>query len=138
MAPDPILYLYGFSPFGRLVSQYLALRNIQHSIVEQPPVIPRPDLEALGIHYRRIPLLNIGRDFYCDTKCILHKLEQLYPPSKEHPGIAPTDTQGKALKQLYQVWSTSIVFENIFGLIPADAPALSDPAVRYSYILLDY
>lgn len=41
--------------------------------------MPRPDIAALGIQYRRIPVLAIGRDVYLDTRLMLAKLEALAP-----------------------------------------------------------
>lgn len=135
MAPQPdlLLYTYPFSPYGRRITHYLTLRQIPHTTVEQPAVLPRPDLENLGIQYRRIPLLAIGKDIYCDTKAILKTLEERFPSGKggeAYPGISATDATGKTLEKLFQTWSTSLVFENVFGLIPAEAPALTDPTVR--------
>lgn len=42
-------------------------------------VLPRPDLEALGITYRRIPIMAIGRDVYCDSSLIIDVLEERFP-----------------------------------------------------------
>lgn len=41
--------------------------------------MPRPDLTALGVGYRRIPVVAIGRDIYHDTRLVLRKLEVLFP-----------------------------------------------------------
>ena len=38
--------------------------------------MPRPDIARLGINYRRIPILSIGRDVYLDTPLIMSKLNQ--------------------------------------------------------------
>lgn len=38
--------------------------------VDVPPLIPRKELEALGIYYRRVPILAVGKDVYCDSKGI--------------------------------------------------------------------
>lgn len=50
--------------------------------------MPRPDLASLGVRYRRIPVLAIGRDVYLDTRLIIAKLEELFPPSAEHPALS--------------------------------------------------
>lgn len=36
----------------------------------------------MGVNYRRIPLLAIGRDIYLDTRLILRKLEAKFPEGK--------------------------------------------------------
>jgi hypothetical protein len=34
-------------------------------------VLPRPEISGeLGINYRRIPILAIGNDVYCDSKSV--------------------------------------------------------------------
>ena len=58
------------SPYGQKTKNLLALAGVPFQRCEQPVVLPRPDLEALGITYRRIPLLAVGRDVYCDTALI--------------------------------------------------------------------
>ena len=44
--------------------------------------MPREILARLGVKYRRIPAMSIGKDIYCDSRMILSKLEQLYPDGK--------------------------------------------------------
>lgn len=84
--------------------------------------MPRPDLAAVGVKYRRIPVLSIGRDLYCDNALILEKLEQLYPGS-DMGGTTGTD---KALIKLLQKWTDLDVFARACESIPPDFPAMSD------------
>jgi hypothetical protein len=52
--------------------------------------MPRPELSALlGIAYRRIPVLAIGNDIYCDTSLIASALERRFPSSEGHPTLFP-------------------------------------------------
>ena len=95
----------------------------------QPPVMPRPDLELLGIRHRRIPLLAIGRDVYADTRLILAKLEAT------HPSTPRLDTarspEHRALRKLLEVWTVDAgLFERAAALIPASLPLTRDPAFR--------
>lgn len=62
--------------------------------------MPRPDLEAIGVAYRRIPIVVVGKDVYCDTRLILRKLEQLFPAG----GIGATTADGQALQKLLEIW----------------------------------
>ena len=57
-----------------------------------PPMMPRPLLrDFFHLTYRKIPVLAIGRDVYCDTSIILEALEHifcdgfrtLYPPAAD-------------------------------------------------------
>jgi glutathione S-transferase len=63
-------------------------------------ILPRPDLAELGIKYRRIPLLSIGRDVYLDTRLILSKLEELFPEGR----LGASDPQDRFVEQLVQRW----------------------------------
>lgn len=138
--PRPRINSYDFSPFGRRVTTYLTLRNIPYKTVDQPVVPPRPDLAAIGVKYRRIPVMAIGRDVYCDTKCILAKLEHLFPPSAEHPGLGATNAKDRGLERLVEKWGTDI-FMSVCTTISPDVPALSDETVSatnsiHLYLLL--
>ncbi|KAI1363801.1 glutathione S-transferase [Xylaria arbuscula] len=98
-----VLYHYDLSPYARRLRWYLNLRKIPYSQCIQPRILPRPDLSLLGVSYRRIPILAIGRDVYLDTRLIIQKLETLFPPSTAHPGIsgaAAGKPEHTALEQL--------------------------------------
>lgn len=76
---DIVFFHYQFSPFARKVIWYLTLRGIDYAECLQPVYLPREDIDALGVKYRRIPIMSIGRDIYCDTRLILQKLEEKFP-----------------------------------------------------------
>jgi len=60
-----------------------------------PMTLPRPEvIELLGIGYRRIPLLAIGNDVYCDTTLIVPQLEKRVPPSAEYTSVFPPRKDG--------------------------------------------
>ena len=85
--------------------------------------MPRPDLARLNVHYRRIPVMAIGRDVYCDTRIQLQKLEQLFPGSP----LAATSSEGAALQKLFEIWSVEGgLFMRASQLIPSDMPLLKD------------
>lgn len=94
-------------------------------------ILPRPDLSSLlGIKYRRIPLLSIGKDVYLDTRLILSKLEELDLPSSSQPKLsAAPGTDGLALERLLSDYSIdgglfSRAAQLLFSL---DNPLLRDP-----------
>lgn len=90
----------------------------------QPVVIPRPDVAALGINYRRIPLMSIGRDVYLDTRLIIQKLEDLHP---EKPRLGATKGSDKALEHLLEIYSVdSGLFANAFRILPGNLPLFQD------------
>lgn len=125
-APPIVLYHYPYSPYARRVAWYLALRGIPYAECIQPPFMPRPDVAALGVNYRRIPLLTIGRDVYLDTRLIIQKLEALYP---EKPRLGASSSGDRALEHLLQTLNIDGgIFNRAFQLLPADLPVLRDPA----------
>lgn len=56
---------------------------------------PRPELRMLGISYRRIPVLAIGNDIYCDSALIGPTLERRFPPSEGYGTIFPKRKGGR-------------------------------------------
>lgn len=93
----------------------------------QPNILPRPDLAALGIAYRRIPVMLIGRSAYLDTRLILAKLEELFPASDSHPAISSSTPEGKGIERLLEFWAIdAAVFHRIVQLIPTDSILLTD------------
>src|SRR5438874_1714626 len=70
-----ILHQYAMSPFSEKVRKVLAVKQLAWRAVEQPMWNPKPQLVPLTGGYRRIPVLQLGADVYCDTACILREIE---------------------------------------------------------------
>jgi glutathione S-transferase len=84
-----VLHEYPLSLFAEKIRRILAYKRIPWRSVEQPMMAPKPELTALTGGYRKIPVLQIGADVYCDTACIARRLEALHPePSCIPPGQA--------------------------------------------------
>ena len=123
----PIIFFhYPFSPWSQKVTAYLSLRGIPYTSCEQPVTQPRPNLDDLGVAYRRIPLMSIGRDIYCDSLLILEKLGDLYPVTDAAPGIAATKAQDKGLERLLEKWTDAVVFKYAAAAISTSHPIMSD------------
>jgi glutathione S-transferase len=140
--PNGIVYFhYPESPFARRVVWYLAFRKIAYSecvskwsgIVDdvligvqiQPRIMPRPDLAALGVRYRKTPTMAIGRDVYVDSRMIIRRLEELFPPSEEHPAFSTKETAG--LAGLLNKLNIDIgMFSLAVMMMPPDLPLLKD------------
>lgn len=91
----------------------------------QPPIMPRPDVSKLGIKYRRIPLMSIGRDVYLDTRLILQKLES-FPTSA--PRLGAENTEQRAIERLLEVFNVDGgVFAWAATLLPRQLPIFKDP-----------
>ena len=80
----------------------------------QPPVMPRPDLAAIDVKYRRIPIMAVGKDVYIDSKLILSKLETLYPDSV----LKPNTPEQAGARKLFEHYSDSGLFNNAVKLMP--------------------
>jgi glutathione S-transferase len=117
-SPQIILFTYDISVFGRKLEWYLTLSGLPYMKCITLDRLPRPMLEKLNIQYRRIPILAIGRDIYCDSRLIIDKLEELFPDNR----IGAKDPFTRGLEHLIEnyiidggpFWRTS-------GLIPSTA-----------------
>tara|TARA_R110002003_G_scaffold143_15_gene13308 strand:+ start:10134 stop:10436 length:303 start_codon:yes stop_codon:yes gene_type:complete len=53
-------------------------------------MLPRPLLTTtFAVHYRKIPILAIGREIYCDTSLIIEALEHYFPASAGWGSVYP-------------------------------------------------
>ena len=121
---DIILFNYSFSPNGKRVVWYLTLRGIDYAQCMQPPYLPREDISALGVKYRRIPIMSIGRDIYCDTRLILRKLEETFPDG----ALGASQADQKAVEELLEKWTMDAgIFARVAQSIPPEMPLLRDP-----------
>ena len=77
--PEIVLHQYPLSLFAEKIRRILAYKRIPYRAVAQPMTAPKPSLTALTGGYRRIPVLQIGADAYCDTACIARPIEELHP-----------------------------------------------------------
>lgn len=126
MAPhnDIVLFHYQFSPFAKRVVWYLTLRGIEYAQCLQPVYLPREDINALGVKYRRIPIMSIGRDIYCDTRLILQKLEEKFPNGT----LGASQPEQKAIEKLLESWTVDGgMFTRAAQTIPSEMPLLKDP-----------
>jgi glutathione S-transferase len=83
-----ILHHYAPSPFSEKIRKILAFKKIPWAGVDQPMVAPKPKLTPLTGGYRKIPVLQIGADVWCDTAAIARRLERLRPEPTIFPGGA--------------------------------------------------
>ena len=118
---DLILHHHEPSPFGEKVRLAFGLKGLAWRSAVVSMVPPRPELSALTGGYRKIPVLQIGADVYCDTSRILAELEQRFP----EPTLFPTGDRGMGLA--IGSWSDQTFFQPGAGLsmgmneqLPAD------------------
>jgi glutathione S-transferase len=79
MSSGIILHHYDSSPFSEKVRFMLGVKGLDWASVIQPVIMPKPDLIPLTGGYRRIPVMQIGADVYCDSQVILAEIERRHP-----------------------------------------------------------
>lgn len=109
-----ILHQYDTSPFSEKVRKVLAHKRLAWRSVEQPTIMPKPQLLPLTGGYRRIPVLQIGADVYCDTQLIVRVLERLAPS----PTLYPGGSEGTC--QAWQLWADKLVFITTVSVLFAE------------------
>ncbi|KAG7096997.1 hypothetical protein E1B28_004392 [Marasmius oreades] len=125
MPPAVILYRYDGSPFSEKVDHALLLKSVPHQIVHVSRVLPRPEItNLLGLNYRRIPILAIDNDIYCDTSLIIPVLERRFPPSTGIYGsiFPPKKHGGSADTGLVKAFAKHYADFTLFPLAPAFIP----------------
>ncbi len=121
MTSDIILHNYPNSPFSEKVRVAFGIKGLSWRSVVQPVIMPKPDLIPLTGGYRKIPVLQIGADIYCDTQIILRELDRRFPT----PGLSPQDKGAPyaigfwADRQVFQA-AVAIIFGEIGDLVPED------------------
>ncbi|WP_421848743.1 glutathione S-transferase family protein [Novosphingobium sp.] len=72
-----ILHHYPESPFSEKVRAILGAKGLPWRSLQVSMVMPRPATIALTGGYRRIPVLQVGADVYCDTALIAEYLDHM-------------------------------------------------------------
>lgn len=111
-----ILHHYPPSPVSEKVRTGLGLKNAAWKSCEQNRLPDRPELFVLTGGYRRIPVLQIGADIYCDTMVILSELEERIP----EPTFFPSG--GAGIPYALSRWTDGELF--LLAVRTAFAPAV--------------
>ncbi len=77
--PTLILHHYNESPYAEKIRAILGYKGLAWQSVVVPMMMPKPDMTALTGGYRKVPVLQIGADVYCDTRLIARVLDKLTP-----------------------------------------------------------
>src|SRR4051812_45928124 len=78
-AGEIILHHYDTSPFSEKVRLMLGAKGLAWRSVIQPTIMPKPELIPLTGGYRRIPVMQVGADVFCDSQVIMAELERIQP-----------------------------------------------------------
>lgn len=84
--PEIILHHYPQSPVSEKVRVVLGIKGLEWRSVTIPRLPPKPDLIPLTGGYRLTPVMQIGADIYCDSRCIIRAIQQHQPEPTLYPG----------------------------------------------------
>lgn len=125
-----ILFTYPESVIGRRMDWYLTLRGIPYVHCTVDNKMPRPVLARLNVQYRRIPVLAIGRDIYCDSRVQMDTLEKLWTDSPRL-GADPQNEKERFQRGVEKLMETFAFDGGLFwrtaSLIPPDTTLVHDP-----------
>jgi glutathione S-transferase len=107
MPAEIIFHHYDTSPFSEKVRLMFGAKGLAWRSAIQPTIMPKPDLVPLTGGYRRIPVMQIGADVYCDTQVIMAEIE------RRHPG--PDDFAGPGFAVNY--WADRLFFQAAVPII---------------------
>jgi glutathione S-transferase len=118
--PELLLHHYDTSPFSEKIRLVFGRKRLRWRSVIQPNVMPKPHLIPLTGGYRRIPVLQIGADVYCDSQLIARVLERLHP----EPTLFPGGSEGLCFAVHF--WADRLLFQAavpaVFEKIAASVP----------------
>ncbi|KAF9375783.1 hypothetical protein CPB97_011230, partial [Podila verticillata] len=98
--PTIILHHYQGSPYAEKIVTALRVKGLPWYSVQTSPMLPRKLLEPLTHGYRRIPIMQIGNNVYCDTAIILDELERRFP----EPAISSGPAGAAGLADVFASW----------------------------------
>lgn len=109
---DIILHHDDLSSFSEKIRLALGYKGLAWHSVVVVAVPPRPLLAALTGGYRRLPVLQMGADIYCDTEVIFRALERVKPT----PTLYPT---GEGIAKALSLWWDRATWKASIGVLVA-------------------
>jgi len=106
-----IFHHYWQSPVAHKVRSVFGIKNLSWRSVDIPRVPPKPALMPLTGGYRRTPVLQIGADIYCDSRCIIRELQDRYPQPTLYPGGAD------GMVWTVSRWTDDLLFKQAIGIV---------------------
>ncbi|MCJ2115121.1 glutathione S-transferase family protein [Methylobacterium sp. J-001] len=131
--PALVLHHYGSSPYSEKIRLAFGIKGLHWASVEIAALPPRPLLDPLTGGYRRVPVLQVGADIYCDTNVILPALDRLASGPSLYAGLPAGLSKAATFGFERDVWLAAIgVRVHFTGDGPADF--LRDRKEDYLYI----
>jgi glutathione S-transferase len=107
-----ILHHYDLSPYAEKIRLAFGRKALTWRSVEAPMVMPKPDHVELTGGYRRVPVLQIGADVYCDTHCIARALDRHFPD----PPLVPRGQE--TVDHAFSRWAETTFMLAVHALFP--------------------
>ena len=82
---QPILHQYALSPYAEKIRLALGVKDLAWQAVDTPMVLPKEDHFELTGGFRRVPVLQVGADVYCDSALITRELDRRFGGHPLHP-----------------------------------------------------
>lgn len=120
--PEILLHQYDSSPFSEKVRVCLGIKGLAWGAVEQPVIMPKTELVPLTGGYRRIPVMQIGADVYCDSQLIARELERRFPNPSLLSGTGPLIGYASALwsdREMFQA-AVAVIFGGLGDKVPPE------------------
>ncbi|MGH1350911.1 MAG: glutathione S-transferase family protein [Methyloligellaceae bacterium] len=130
--PQIILHHYQGSPFSEKIKLIFGYKNISWKSLEVLPIPPRPGLDPVFGNMRRIPVMQIGADYFCDSRLIADVIDHISPHNpltEKHNNIVSALVSGWAEARTFVAagpvrFQTEEDIQNIF------AGAVTSKAIR--------
>jgi glutathione S-transferase len=107
VADEIILHHYFNSPFSEKARLQFGVKGLSWRSVIQPTIMPKPDLTPLTGGYRRIPVMQIGADVFCDSAVIMAEIERRHP--------SPRFVHGA--DWAFNQWADRVFFQPVVAII---------------------
>ena len=123
--PDIILHHFNTSPYAEKIRLILGYKGLAWKSVLVPNIMPKPLYTALTGGYRRVPVMQIGADVYCDTALIAAEIERRFPARP----ITPTGAANCSQPLIH--WHDNYLFWKVARYVVArNADSISDDFLR--------
>ncbi|WP_439817559.1 glutathione S-transferase family protein [Zavarzinia sp. CC-PAN008] len=110
-ADSIILHQYDISPFSEKVRTVLGIKGLEWHACIQPVIMPKPDLVPLTGGYRKIPVMQIGADIYCDSQIIIRELDRRFPK------VPLLNASDKAIGYGLGMWTDRSFFQAVVAVL---------------------
>lgn len=118
---DLILHHYPQSPVAQKIRLALGIADASWRSVEIPRLPPKPLLTPLTANYRRVPVMQIGADVYCDSQNIIRAIAE----TGYGEALFPNGCVGEAMA--LSSWAETTLFDLCVRIVITSAIGTAPP-----------